>query len=98
MSIAWKRLPRGQAAGAPFDGSDVLLAVPSIVLDQRGRDVGVDPDHPYSRYIAYWDAERSAWATSETDEDTQEPLWLALEQPRFWAELDHPREEFYLAG
>lgn len=89
MAIDWQKLP-ALTAGAPFDGEQVLVAVPNRVGDAWGVDgLTLDPDFPFTVYLARWD-DQERWATTETDDDTNGILWLTADQPTFWAELNLP--------
>jgi hypothetical protein len=89
MAIDWQKLPEF-GPGAPFDGQQVLLAVPNRVGDAWGVDgLTLDTDFPFTIYLGRWD-EEARWAATETNEDTDGILWLTPEQPTFWAELDLP--------
>jgi hypothetical protein len=52
--------------------------------------VKVDPDFPFTVYIARWDSGELRWATTETDDDTRGILWLDPMVAVFWAELNMP--------
>lgn len=89
MAINWQKLP-DVGTGAPFDGQQILVAVPNRVDGPWGVDgLTLDPDFPFTVYLARWD-EGARWATTETDDDTDGILWLTPDQPTFWAELDLP--------
>lgn len=89
MAIDWQKLPEVHQ-GAPFDGAQVLVAVPNRVGDAWGVDgLTLDPDFPFTVYLARWD-EEGRWATTEADEDGDGILWLTADQPTFWAVLDLP--------
>lgn len=90
MAIDWQRLPeRGSAL--PFNGDQVLLAVPNLIgTDFGGDGKKVDPGFPFSLHLARWINEQLEWATNETDEDTGGILWLNPAAPVFWAEIDMP--------
>ncbi|MBB4859602.1 hypothetical protein HNO88_002931 [Novosphingobium chloroacetimidivorans] len=84
MAIDWQKLPeRGSAL--PFNGDQVLLAVPNRLASGR-----TDPDFPYELHLARWDDDEGMWATNETDDETDGILWLAAAAPTFWAEIDLP--------
>jgi hypothetical protein len=84
MAIDWQKLPKF-GPGAPFNGQQVLLAVPNRVGDAWGVDgLTLDTDFPFTVYLGRWDKE-AGWATTETDEDSDGILRLPPEQPTFWA-------------
>jgi hypothetical protein len=90
MPIVWQDLPF-PGPGAPYDGEEVLPAVPHLLGFAFGGDGRkVDPSHPFSKYLARWDGQRSEWATSETNEATGGVHWLCFDEPTFWAELPDP--------
>lgn len=75
---------------APFDGEQVLVAVPNRVGDAWSVDgLTLDPDFPFNVFLARWD-EGGRWATTETDDDTNGILWLTADQPMFWAKFTLP--------
>jgi hypothetical protein len=90
MAIDWLKLPFPWK-GKPFDGEQVLLAVPHLIGPAHGGDGRkVDPEHPFTIYVARWRPRTSEWATTVTNEDTGGVLWLGFDEPTFWAEVDFP--------
>ena len=92
MAIDWQKLPE-PGAGAPYDGQQVLVAVPNRVGDAWGGDgLKLDEDFPYTPYLARWNAGEGQWETTETDDPPGGMLRLSLEQPTRWAVLNLPGE------
>lgn len=90
MPIDWQKLP-SRSRELPFNGDEVLLAIPSLIGTHYGGDGRmVDPDFPFSFYLARWDESQLLWATSETDEETGHLLLLDPKTPIYWAELTKP--------
>lgn len=90
MAIDWQRLP-ARDSGLPFNGDEILLAVPHVIGAVFGGDgKKVDPDHPYTLHLARWDNKRLEWATNETNDDTGGVLWLSPSVPILWAEIELP--------
>lgn len=76
LAIDWQRLP-ARDSQLPFNGDQVLLAVPHIIGSGHGGDGNMlDPDCPFTLHLARWDAEKLEWATNETDEATGAILWI----------------------
>jgi hypothetical protein len=90
MAIDWQK-PPGRGSGPPFTGDQVLLAVPNLIGTAfGGNGVKVDPDFPFTVYIARWDRNEMRWATTEVDDETGGILWIDPVVPIFWAELNMP--------
>jgi hypothetical protein len=88
MTIDWQGLSRAHA-GVPFDGTQVWLAVPNLVGESFGGDgTSLDPDFPYSCYLACWDAAEGRWMTSDCEDE--DITWLECNEPVFWAVVDRP--------
>ncbi|MBB4861055.1 hypothetical protein HNO88_004403 [Novosphingobium chloroacetimidivorans] len=84
MAIDWQSLP-ARGSELPFNGDQVLLAVPNRLVSGRP-----DPDCPYELHLARWDYNEDMWATNETDDDTDGILWLEATAPTLWAEVNLP--------
>ncbi|MBB4861143.1 hypothetical protein HNO88_004497 [Novosphingobium chloroacetimidivorans] len=90
MAIDWQQLPE-RGSMLPFNGDQVLLAVPNLIGTSFGGDgKKVDADFPFSLHLARWIDERLEWTTNETDEDTGGSLWLNPTVPVFWGEVEMP--------
>lgn len=84
MAIDWQPVPE-PSLKAPFDGDQVLLAIPNWI-----RDGERDPDYPYTLHLGIWDHDENRWATNELNEVTGDIRWLKPADPTFWAVVDLP--------
>ena len=90
MGIIWHAL-RDDFTERPYSGQQVLVAVPHWIGEAFGGGGRLlDPDYPYSAYLAHWDRNELKWATTETDEETYGTFWLSSDAPCFWADLIFP--------
>lgn len=86
MNTFWNDMPE-VGSGKPFSCEQVLLAVPHTIA---GEKTHLDPDFPWSFYIASWDGKRSEWETTETDEETGRTFCIRPEHVSKWFEITVP--------
>jgi hypothetical protein len=90
MAVNWRRIP-ARSSALPFNGDQVLLAVPNIIgASYGGEGIAVDPASPFWFHVGRWDHEQQRWATSAADDETGTILWVGAAVPAFWAELEPP--------
>jgi hypothetical protein len=90
MAVGWQQLPPRSPA-LPFNGDEVLLAVPNLIGVAFGGDGRkVDPGHPFTLHLARWDDRQLQWVTNETDDDTGGVFMLDPMVPVLWAEINMP--------
>lgn len=85
MNVYWSTIP-SKGTALPFNGQDVVLAVPCQVVGG-----GLDPTHPFIFHIAYWRNDSGAWITNKLDDETGKVLTLRLDDPSHWAALGRPQ-------